>query len=84
MCHEAGHILGITHCVKYKCLMNGANSLRESDSAPIFLCPEDLRKVQWNTQFEVRPRYEKMLAFLKASKLDADAAWLEKHLSHLH
>lgn len=81
--HEAGHILGITHCVKYRCVMNGANSLSESDGAPIFLCPEDLRKVQWNTKFEPIPRYEKMLKFLQENRLEADAAWLQKHLEHL-
>jgi archaemetzincin len=80
ICHEAGHIVGITHCVRFKCLMNGSNSLAESDRQPIFLCPEDLRKVQWNVKFEPAARYRKMLEFLKRHRLDADARWLEKHL----
>lgn len=83
MTHEAGHLLSITHCVRYKCLMNGSNSLAESDAQPIFLCPEDLRKVQYATGFDTIPRYEKILAFLKSNSMTSEAAWLEKHLSHL-
>ncbi len=83
MTHEAGHILGVTHCVQYHCLMNGANSLDESDRAPLYLCPEDLKKVQWNAKFDVIPRYEKILAFFKNHKLDQDAEWLENHLNRL-
>lgn len=83
MTHEAGHLLSITHCVRYKCLMNGSNSLAESDRQPLFLCPEDLRKVQAATGFEAIPRYEKILAFLKSNGLASESAWLEKHLSHL-
>ena len=30
--HETCHILGMKHCVYYKCLMNGSNHLEEFDS----------------------------------------------------
>ena len=49
MSHEAGHILSIPHCVRRRCLMQGANTLEESDGHPMQPCPEDLRKLVWNT-----------------------------------
>lgn len=51
MSHEAGHLLAITHCVKRRCLMQGANTLEESDGQPLRLCREDLRKLEWNTGY---------------------------------
>jgi len=47
--HEAGHILSIAHCVERRCLMQGANTLEESDRQPLEPCDEDLRKIAWNT-----------------------------------
>jgi archaemetzincin len=49
MSHEAGHILSIAHCVKRRCVMQGSNTLEESDRQPLALCREDLRKLEWNT-----------------------------------
>jgi archaemetzincin len=49
MSHEAAHILSIAHCVRRRCLMQGANTLQESDGHPLEPCAEDLRKILWNT-----------------------------------
>jgi archaemetzincin len=46
--HETGHMLGITHCIKNHCCMNGSNSLQESDKQPEWLCWECLAKLCWN------------------------------------
>lgn len=51
MSHEAGHILSIAHCVKRRCLMQGSNTLAESDAQPLHLCREDRRKLEWNTGY---------------------------------
>jgi len=45
--HETGHVLGLAHCARYRCCMNGSNSLAESDRRPVHLCPDCLRKVEW-------------------------------------
>ena len=48
LCHELGHTFGIKHCVYYECLMQGSNSLEESEGrGPLRLCPVCLRKVCW-------------------------------------
>eukprot|EP00908_Phaeocystis_cordata_P018541 Transcript_30001.p2 GENE.Transcript_30001~~Transcript_30001.p2 ORF type:complete len:297 (-),score=113.93 Transcript_30001:979-1869(-) len=46
LCHEAGHLFGVKHCVYASCLMNGSNHLDESESRPFAICPVDLRKLQ--------------------------------------
>src|SRR4051812_20890576 len=50
MVHETIHMMGrigtmtsklkgVGHCVYYSCCMNGSDSLEESDSQPLHLCP---------------------------------------------
>ena len=45
--HETGHMLGIWHCIKSRCGMNGANHQDEADGQPIWFCPEDEMKIWW-------------------------------------
>lgn len=43
--HEAGHLLQITHCTYYDCLMNGSGNVTEDVRQPLELCPIDARKI---------------------------------------
>jgi len=43
--HEIGHTYGIEHCIGYECLMNGSNSMEESDKQVMHLCPQCLNKL---------------------------------------
>jgi archaemetzincin len=81
MAHEVGHILSIHHCVTWRCVMQGANTLLEHDSHPMSLCPEDLRKLEWNTGFDRMERYRKLRDFYRRVGLGSDAAWVEARLS---
>merc|ERR1719199_188512 len=45
LCHEIGHLFGIKHCIWGSCLMNGSNSLQESETRPFALCPCDVLKL---------------------------------------
>lgn len=73
--HETGHTFGLEHCVVHACTMNGSNSLAETDGQPLHLCPECLRKLAWNREFDVRARYERLAAVLDALGLADEAAW---------
>jgi archaemetzincin len=55
--HELGHVFGLAHCQTYHCLMNGSNSLKESDRAPVHLCPDCLKKLSHHLGFEKALRY---------------------------
>jgi len=75
MVHEIGHILGMTHCAFFHCLMNGYGGRSESAGAS-FLCPVCLRKVlRCQRELQDRPPSLRML--------DARYAGLEDRLRTL-
>ncbi|MFO0908070.1 MAG: archaemetzincin [Isosphaeraceae bacterium] len=71
--HETGHMLGIPHCTKYECGMNGSNHLPESDSQPLWFCPDDECKLWWACRDEPGPRYARLAAFADAHGMKAEA-----------
>ncbi|HUH01530.1 MAG TPA: archaemetzincin, partial [Kofleriaceae bacterium] len=76
--HELGHMFGIHHCTHYACVMNGSNSLAESDTQPMHLCPIDLRKLQLTSQLDLHARYQALAAFYARHGLTDEAAWTRK------
>ncbi|MDQ7778152.1 MAG: archaemetzincin [Planctomycetota bacterium] len=83
MAHETGHMFSLPHCVKYKCLMNGANSQSEQDSGPIHACPYCLKKLQWNTGFDLLARYEKLAQFYDEHGYKEEAEWVTNRLKKI-
>jgi archaemetzincin len=83
LAHETGHAFGIRHCTDHLCVMNGSNHLEESDSQPLHLCPNDLRKLQWSVGFDVHGRYRRLAAFYRKIGLVGEAAWVERRLTHI-
>jgi archaemetzincin len=83
LAHEIGHIFGLSHCVFFHCLMNGSNSLAESDARPLYLCPVDLRKLQHSIGFDPATRYRRLLDFSRKVGFEDESEWLEKRLRYL-
>ncbi len=81
--HETGHMFGITHCVHFSCIMNGANSLKESDGQPLHLCPVCLRKLHRGAGFDVEDRYEALLAFYGKVSFDEEELWMKRRLARI-
>lgn len=61
--HEAAHILSIPHCVKRRCLMQGANTIEEADRHPMQPCAADLKKIAWNTGLDPVQRERELRLF---------------------
>ena len=80
MAHEVGHIFSVEHCVVWSCVMQGANSLKEHDGHPMHLCPDDLRKLEWNMGFDRTARYGKLRDFYRREGLATEAEWIEERL----
>ena len=76
--HETGHMMGIAHCIAYDCLMNGSNSLRETDLQPLYCCPECEPKLWWACHSDPVKRYANLVDFAKAHKLIDEAAFWER------
>ncbi len=83
LAHEACHMLGLRHCVYFNCLMNGSNSLAESDRRPLHLCPVDLRKLQWSLGVDLIDRYRRLQAFWQDAGVEDEAAWVERRLAFI-
>ena len=67
--HETGHMFSIQHCIKYRCNMQGSNSLEESDGQPLFLCPECHAKILLATGADPVVRYQKLIEFCQKHEL---------------
>jgi archaemetzincin len=81
--HETGHMFGLQHCIFFRCVMNGSNHLKESDSRPMCLCPVCLRKLQYSIGFDVIARYGSLYRFYRQVGFDDDARWIAHRLERI-
>jgi archaemetzincin len=70
--HEIGHMFGLHHCVASQCVMNGSNSLAESDLQPARLCSRCLKKLYWNIRFNNEARLNALTQFFYTHRLKKD------------
>ncbi|MHC4575692.1 MAG: hypothetical protein ACYS76_16490 [Planctomycetota bacterium] len=73
-------MFGLHHCIYFRCVLNGSNHLKESDSRPLHLCPVCLRKLQRSIGFDVVNRYANLFHFYKKVGFDRDAQWTATRL----
>lgn len=78
MSHEIGHMFGLDHCVFFGCNMNGSNSLEESDSQPMHLCPVCLRKLHVALDFDPEQRYEALEQEYARVGLAEETGWVQR------
>jgi archaemetzincin len=83
LAHETGHMFGIKHCVYYACLMNGSNSMPETDAQPLHLCPVCLRKLQWSVGFDAIKRYRLLHTLCVEGGFEEEARWLAREIVRL-
>jgi archaemetzincin len=83
LAHETGHMFSISHCTAHECLMNGTNSLDETDRGTIFLCPVCLHKLQWNQKFDVLRRYRQLRDIYARAGYDDLGEWLRRRIASL-
>ena len=78
--HEAGHLFSIKHCLAYSCVMNGSNSLEESDRKPLHFCPSCLYKLCGNLKINPQRRYAKLAKFCDENRFNIEAEFFRKSL----
>lgn len=76
MAHEVGHMFGLEHCIFYECVINGSNSMGETDKSPSHVCPVDLRKLHHSIRFDPRQRYRDLESFYRRRGFKGHAAWV--------
>jgi archaemetzincin len=65
MIHEMGHMFGLSHCIYFRCLMNGSNHMEETDNKPFLLCSVCARKIHHLLKFDVVAWYQGILNGLR-------------------
>ena len=83
LAHETGHIFGIEHCTAFECVMNGSNSLSESDRLPIEPCHVCLHKLAFALHLQPSPRYQELARFYEELGLSEDARWIRERIASL-
>lgn len=71
--HEAGHLLSLPHCTFYRCLMNGALTMKEADARPALLCPVCRAKLCWNLGVDPSDRGRALARAFAETGLKRDA-----------
>jgi archaemetzincin len=75
MVHEISHMFGLTHCVYWKCVVNGSNHQDEADSRPLHPCPVCLRKLHAAIGFDPAQREAELAKVLREVGIDDEADW---------
>lgn len=70
--HEIGHMFTFHHCIAAKCVMNGSNSLHETDLIPNRLCGECQKKLFWNIRYNNKKRLRELCSFFETNNLQKD------------
>lgn len=83
LAHETGHMFSLAHCTAHECLMNGTNSLDETDRSTIHLCPVCLHKLQWNLKLDVMRRYRQLRDIYDQSGYADLADWTRRRMASL-
>lgn len=78
--HELGHMMQMKHCLHAKCVMNGTNSLGETDKSPNRLCSECQKKMFWKFRYDNVRRLKQLTAFFKKAGLQNDYQTLKPEL----
>ena len=71
--HELGHMFSLRHCTHALCVMNGTNSLAETDSKPNRLCSQCQMKLYWACRYDNRKRLKELQSFFRGAHLRRDA-----------
>ncbi|SHL09338.1 archaemetzincin [Flavobacterium chilense] len=79
--HEIGHMFGLYHCITADCVMNGTNSLSETDSSSIRLCSVCQRKLNSCIQYDNQKRLTDLEKYFKRNNLTDGLDLMKKDIA---
>ncbi|MBS7255889.1 archaemetzincin [Flavobacterium branchiicola] len=79
--HEIGHMFGLHHCIEANCVMNGTNSMSETDKHSIRLCSLCQRKLNSGFKYDDVKRLGELADFFKRNNLTDEFQLMEKDIS---
>jgi archaemetzincin len=75
---KIGHMFGIHHCLDAQCVMNGSNSLWETDQQTLRLCSHCQRKIHTNNKYDEVKRLNDLMVFFKENGMENEMKWANK------
>ena len=81
--HEIGHMFGLHHCIEANCVMNGTNSMVETDRHSLRLCSLCQRKLNSGFKYDNKKRLLELEKYFKENKLKEGLELMEKDLKSI-
>lgn len=81
--HEIGHMFGLHHCVEVNCVMNGTNSLVETDEHSLRLCSVCQRKLNSGFKYDNEKRLTELEKYFKENNLSEGLALMKKDIEKI-
>ncbi|MBL1223332.1 Zn-dependent protease [Chryseobacterium sp. L7] len=81
--HEIGHMFGISHCLNANCVMNGSNSLPETDFHFARACSLCQRKLNSSLPYDPQKRLQDLKQFFGKQHLNVELSRTEQDLNLL-
>lgn len=81
--HEIGHMFGLNHCLNAVCVMNGTNSLPETDKHYARLCSLCQKKLNSSLKYDNQKRLSELNQYFKNNNFLFEAKLTQKDLEIL-
>lgn len=81
--HEIGHMFGLHHCIEVNCVMNGTNSMIETDRHSIRLCSLCQRKLYSGFQYDNVKRLNELEKYFRENNLVEGLQLIRKDLKSI-
>lgn len=81
--HEIGHMFGLYNCINANCVMNGTNSMPETDRHAIRLCSLCQRKLNSGFNYDNKKRLIALEKYFKENNLAEGIALMKKDLKSI-
>ncbi|PWB24777.1 Zn-dependent protease [Flavobacterium sp. HTF] len=78
--HEIGHMFGLHHCIDANCVMNGTNSLSETDGHSIRLCSVCQKKLNTGINYDNKKRLSELANFFQRNNLTDELQLMKKDM----
>lgn len=81
--HEIGHMFGLRHCIDANCVMNGTNSMIETDRHTLRLCSNCQRKLNSGIKYDNKKRLTELEKYFERNNLTTGKQLMEKDLKSI-
>ena len=79
--HEIGHMFGLHHCITADCVMNGSNSMSETDKSSIRLCSVCQRKLNSGIKYDNKKRLTELEKYFEKNNLIPELQLIKKDIA---